>query len=71
MKDKYPLQFFGLIGLIFLSLSLWLGLWTWSTYNIQEELPIGSALLTILFVTLGLFFIFSAFILDSIKILLK
>lgn len=66
IKDKHPLLFFGLPGLMFLGIGLYLGVQTIDVYNTLQIFAVGKAMLSVLFMIIGIFSTFTALILDSI-----
>lgn len=71
IKDKNPLLFLGVPGLIFLVAGLYLGWETVEVYNTTNFFPVGKSLLALLCILIATFSIFSAFILDSIQKIIK
>lgn len=67
IKEKHPLLFFGLPGIIFLGIGVHFGIYTLNIFQQSNVLPIGSAILTLMFSIVGVLSIFSALILDSIN----
>jgi len=71
IKDKKPLLFLGIPGFFFLVTGLFLGWQTIEVYNSINYFPVGKSLLAVLCIIIGLFSIFSAFVLDSIHNIIK
>lgn len=67
IKEKHPLFFFGLPGIVFLAIGIHFGFYTLNTFSEHNVLPVGSAMLTLMFSIVGVLSIFSALILDSIN----
>ena len=67
IKEKHPLLFFGLPGLVFLGIGIHFGLYSLNTFTEHNVLPLGSAILTLMFSIVGVLSIFSALILDTIN----
>ncbi len=66
ISERRPLFFFGLGGSILVVLGLIAGVRTLLIYNIQHTLPPGNALLAVLFLTVGIFSIFTGIILHTL-----
>jgi len=66
ISERRPLFFFGLGGGILVVLGLIAGVRTLHLYSIQGTLPPGNALLSVLFLTVGVFSIFTGIILHTL-----
>lgn len=62
-----PFLFFAVPGLILVTLGALTGLWVIHIYNINKELAVGTALLSILFCMIGCLSLFTAIILHSLR----
>jgi dolichol-phosphate mannosyltransferase len=63
---KHPLQVFGGIGILTLSIGIGIGWWVIKSYSASGFLPLGPTLLMILLVIIGTFATFTGIILHSI-----
>ncbi len=66
ISERRPLFFFGLGGSILVVLGLIAGVRTLHIYSIQGSLPPGNALLAVLFLTVGIFSIFTGIVLHTL-----
>jgi len=66
-----PIFFFGVPGLFLIILGIFYGMWTIQLYLSKKNLPVGNALLTLLFSLMGVFSIFTAIILFILSDLTK
>ena len=66
ISERRPLFFFGLGGTTLVIVGLIEGLRVLQIYSIYKTMPVGTALLTILFITVGVFSIFTGIILHEI-----
>jgi len=71
IEKKHPLLYFWIPGSIFLLLGLAGGIRVLMIFNKIEKIPIGTALLTILFIILGVLSIYSGVILHSVSEIIK
>ncbi|MFN8530368.1 MAG: glycosyltransferase family 2 protein [Anaerolineae bacterium] len=65
-----PLLFFSVPGIAAMLIALFLGLQVVQSYAVSQTLAIGTGLLVVLFFLTGLFFVFTGFILWSLRALL-
>jgi len=68
---KRPLFSFGLVGFVLTVIGLASGFWAFSTYYITNKLPYGPSIASALFLILGLLFITSGLILNSLVQIMK
>jgi len=66
ISERRPLFFFGLGGTAIVIVGLIQGFRVLQIYSITKALPVGTALLTILFITVGVFSIFTGIILHEL-----
>ena len=67
ISERRPLFFFGLGGTALVIVGLIEGLRVLQIYSIYKTMPVGTALLTILFITVGVFSIFTGIILHTLS----
>ncbi|MCA9909608.1 MAG: glycosyltransferase family 2 protein, partial [Anaerolineae bacterium] len=65
-----PLLFFGLPGFVLLVIGLILGLQVVDAYNRFEALAVGTALIVVILLLGGVFFLFTGIILHALRILM-
>ncbi len=60
-----PLQFFGLIGILFLAGGIAMGVWVLRNFNASGSLPFGPTLIMFLLIILGVFTIYTGIMLHA------
>ncbi len=65
-----PLLFFAVPGVVILLIGLVLGGWVVYTYNLHQALAVGTALIVVLLVLVGVFLLFTGIVLHSLRVLL-
>jgi glycosyltransferase involved in cell wall biosynthesis len=68
---EHPLTFFGIPGLILLLIGTALGLWVVDVYQTKHAFAIGSALITVLLILIGIFSMFIGLVLYSVSSLIR
>lgn len=71
VKDKHPLLYFGITGVVFLLVGMVIGLYTSLEYINHNQILIVPALISILFLLVGLLAIFSGLTLNSLGNILE
>lgn len=71
VEERRPLLVFGVPGFIVFAIGLGLGVWVVDVFIAKNELAIGSALISVLLVTIGVFSVFVGLMLHSISNVLK
>ncbi len=66
ISERRPLLFFGISGLIMVIVGLGFGIRVLNLYSIYNVLPTGNALITISLIVIGVFCIFTGFILRTL-----
>lgn len=69
--EKHALLFFGSIGISIASIGLIAGVWVIKTYNTVHVLPIGTALISVLFTLMGFYLMSTGIILYVIGDIIK
>ena len=67
ISERRPLFFFGLEGIILLTLGIIAGARVLQGLSVSGVLPIGTALITVLLLTVGILSIFTGIILHVLK----
>jgi len=67
ISQRRPLLFFGIPGVVLVAAGLYLGIWVIDVANAGGGLPLGRAMIAILFVLTGIFGIFTGIILNAIS----
>ena len=70
-QRKHPLLYFGVPGFICMFIGLVLGFWTVYGYKYSDAFWVGKALLSMTFILVGTFGMFSGLILNSISLFIK
>jgi glycosyltransferase involved in cell wall biosynthesis len=71
LQRKHPLIYFGLPGLILLSIGAFLSLSTFYAYNILGQFWLGKAMIAMVLLLVGIFALFTGLILNSVSITMK
>lgn len=71
VEERRPLLVFGVPGLIVFLIGFGLGFWVVEVFIAKDELAIGTALISVLMVTVGIFSVFVGLMLHSISKVLK
>lgn len=71
VEERRPLLFFGVAGLIVVCIGLLLGFWVVEVYTATKQFAIGTSLIAILFVMVGVVSIFNGIMLHAISKILK
>jgi hypothetical protein len=71
VRDYDPLRVFGIAGIIFLLTGFYFGFEVLNAFSITGKVYTGRALLSIFLSITGIFFVFTALILDSIKSMMR
>jgi hypothetical protein len=71
LQRKHPLLYFGILGLMLLSIGGFLSIETFYVYNISGQFWIGKAMIAMLILLIGIFAIFTGLILNSVSIMMK
>ena len=71
LQRKHPLIYFGLPGLILLSMGAFLSLSTFYAYNILGQFWLGKAMVAMVLLLVGIFSLFTGLILNSVSITMK
>lgn len=66
ISERKPLVFFGLAGVIFMTVGVVLGLSVLSTVSKSGVVPVGTTFLTVLFLIIGIFNFFTGIILNTL-----
>jgi glycosyltransferase involved in cell wall biosynthesis len=67
VRQRHPLLFFGLPGVIFFIIGVVLGIWSMNIYYTGSEFPVGKAMLSVLLILIGILALFTALILETLK----
>jgi len=67
VEERRPLLFFGVSGVILVCIGLALGLWVVNVYSITRQFAIGTSLIAILAVMVGVISIFNGIMLHAIS----
>lgn len=67
-ERKHPLLYFGVPGMIFVFIGMFLGFWTVHGYNAGNGFWVGKAMLAMTFLLLGCFGMFTGMILNSLAV---
>ncbi len=67
ISERRPLFFFGLTGILLALIGLAIGGWVLFTWQTSGGIAIGTALVSVLLLTVGVFSIFTSLILNTIK----
>jgi glycosyltransferase involved in cell wall biosynthesis len=71
VEERRPLLFFGLSGTVLVCIGLILGLWVVNVYSITKQFAIGTSLIAILAVMVGVISIFNGIMLHAISKIIK
>ncbi|VVB97664.1 UDP-N-acetylglucosamine--dolichyl-phosphate N-acetylglucosaminyltransferase [uncultured archaeon] len=71
LQRKHPLLYFGILGLVLMSIGGFLSLQTFYGYYILSQFWIGKAMIAMLILLIGIFAMFTGLILNSISIMMK
>jgi glycosyltransferase involved in cell wall biosynthesis len=67
ISEQRPLYFFGLGGVIVVTIGLAFGIRVMMLYSESYVLPIGNTLISVVFIVIGMFSIFTGFILSTLQ----
>lgn len=67
ISQRRPLLFFGIPGVVLVAAGIYLGMWVLDVANAGGGLPLGRAMIAVLFVLTGIFGIFTGIILNAIS----
>jgi hypothetical protein len=63
ISEQRPLYFFGLAGLIFLTIGLAFGIRVLNMFAANQVLPVGNTMVSVVFLVIGSFSVFTGMIL--------